>query len=117
MAILDGLTIEDFEKLPDALARNHELVDRELVDVSGNTPEHNWLRDLLGRLLGNFVEEHKLGNIILDQDYDFDSKAHGPDLSFVEPSKVHLFARRRGVQPFVPDRPLRLYRRAIVSNR
>jgi hypothetical protein len=37
MANLVGLTIEDFERLPHVLARNHELVDGELVDVSGNT--------------------------------------------------------------------------------
>lgn len=35
MASVTGLTIEDFEKLPDALALNHELVDGELVDVLG----------------------------------------------------------------------------------
>ena len=40
MAILSGLTIDDFEKLPDALALNHELVGGELVDVSGNTGNH-----------------------------------------------------------------------------
>lgn len=103
MATLAGLTIEDFEKLPEALARNHELVDGELIDVSGNVPEHNWLRDLLGRILGNFVDEHQLGNLIAEQEYDFGGNGHGPDLSFVKQSKVHLFDRKRRVQPFVPD--------------
>jgi hypothetical protein len=36
MAIATGITIEEFEQLPAALAHNHELVDGELVDVSGN---------------------------------------------------------------------------------
>jgi hypothetical protein len=54
--VMDGLTIEDFERLPDALARNHELVDGELVDVSGNTGEHNGLRDMLIVLLLPFVK-------------------------------------------------------------
>jgi hypothetical protein len=36
MATATGLTIDDFERLPEALAHNHELVDGELVDVSGN---------------------------------------------------------------------------------
>jgi len=31
---IGGLTIEEFEQLPNALARNHELVDGRLVDVS-----------------------------------------------------------------------------------
>ena len=39
------LTIDDFELLPGDIAKNRELVDGELVDVSGNTPIHNWLRD------------------------------------------------------------------------
>jgi hypothetical protein len=37
MAVLAELTIEDFEQLPIALAHNHELVDGELADVSGNS--------------------------------------------------------------------------------
>ena len=51
MAVATGLTIEDFEKLPDDLAHYHELVDGELIDVSGNTGEHNELRDLLAERL------------------------------------------------------------------
>jgi hypothetical protein len=42
-----GLTIGDFERLPDALAHYHELVDGELIDVSGNILEHNELRTYL----------------------------------------------------------------------
>jgi len=41
VAITTGITIEEFERLPDALAKNRELVNGELVDVSGNTPAHN----------------------------------------------------------------------------
>ncbi|MDQ2899326.1 MAG: Uma2 family endonuclease [Acidobacteriota bacterium] len=63
MATAIGLTIEDFEKLPDALAYNHELVDGELIDVSGNVLEHNCLRELLVVLLLPFVEQRKLGKI------------------------------------------------------
>ncbi|HEV3331975.1 MAG TPA: hypothetical protein VG096_13380 [Bryobacteraceae bacterium] len=35
MASVTGLTIDDFERLPQEQAKNHELVDGELVDVSG----------------------------------------------------------------------------------
>ncbi len=44
MAIETGITIEEFELLPDSLAHNHELVDGELVDVSGKTLYHNFLQ-------------------------------------------------------------------------
>lgn len=62
MAAFTGLTIEDFEQLPEALARNHELVDGELVDVSGNNAQHNLLRDLLARLLAVYVEDRPARN-------------------------------------------------------
>ena len=83
MAIAAGLTIEDFEKLPDALALNHELVDGALVDVSGNTLKHNALRDTLVALLKPLVLEARLGAIISEQEFDFGGNAHGPDVSFI----------------------------------
>jgi len=103
MAVATGLTIDDFEKLPADLARNHELVDGELVDVSGNTPEHNLLRDLLISLLVPYVRQHGLGKVIGEQEYNFDGNAHGPDLSFVCSEKSELLNRKRRVQLFVPD--------------
>lgn len=103
MATITGLTIEDFEKLPDALAHNHELVDGELIDVFGNVPKHNGLRDLLVELLRPLVRENQLGRIISEQEYDFDGNAHGPDVSFISRSKLHLVDMDRRVQPFVPD--------------
>ncbi len=103
MALSGGLTIEDFEKLPDLLALNHELVDGELVDVSGNTAGHNLLRDLLVCLLKPAVEITSRGMIISEQDFDFGGNAHGPDVSFFGADKVRLLNRRLRVQRFVPD--------------
>src|SRR5579864_7982574 len=103
MAIAAGITIEEFEQLPDALAHNHELVDGELVDVSGNTLFHNRLRDRLVRLLGPLVEESKLGMIVSEQEFDFNINAHGPDVSFIRATKAHLIDGKRRVQLFVPD--------------
>jgi Uma2 family endonuclease len=101
MAVGAGLTIEDYEKLPDALARNHELVDGELVPVSGNTPRHNRLRDLLVHLLMPYAET--LGMVITEQEFDFEGNAHAPDVSFVAGNKHHLWNWDRRVQPFTPD--------------
>jgi Uma2 family endonuclease len=103
MALVSGLTIEDFEKLPDALALNHELVDGALVEVSGNTLIHNRLRDLLIRLLSEHVERQKLGEIVSEQEFDFQGNAHGPDLSLIGPAKLHLLNQRLRVQRLVPD--------------
>ena len=103
MAIAPGITIEEFELLPDALACSHELVNGELVKVSGNTFGHNLLRDLLVRLLYVHVEESKLGKIISEQGFDFGGNAHGPDVALIGPAKLHLIDRKRRVQLFVPD--------------
>src|SRR5215469_10267045 len=81
MAIVTGLTIEEFEQLPDALAHNHELVKGEFVDVSGNIGNHNSLRDVLVELMRPYVRENKLGRVLSEQEYDFDGDA-GPDISF-----------------------------------
>jgi Uma2 family endonuclease len=103
MQLVSPLTIDDFERLPDELAYYHELVDGELVDVSGNTPNHNGLRDLLIAMLLPFVKEHKLGRVVGEQEYDFDGNAHGPDVTFFSPEKLKLCDGKLRVQRFVPD--------------
>jgi len=103
MASVTGLTIDDFEKLPDALALNHELVDGELVEVSGNTLIHNRLRHQLVALLSALVEQGKLGEVISEQEFDFGGNAHGPDVCFVSAAKLPLLNPKRRVQRCVPD--------------
>jgi len=100
---MTGLTIEDFENLPDERAHNHELVDGELVDVSGNTGGQNRLRDAILEQLGPSVREHKLGLVVSEQEYQFGRNAHGPDVSFLGPAKAEIFDNRLRVQRFVPD--------------
>jgi hypothetical protein len=61
MQLVSPLTIDDFERLPDELAYYHELVDGELVDVSGNIlGNHNRLRDLLIMMLLFYVKNASL---------------------------------------------------------
>src|SRR5947209_15576094 len=98
-----GLTIEEFEELPDILAHNHEAIDGELVDVIGNTAGHILLRDGFMELLRPYVRQHRLGLVISEQEFDFGDNAHGPDISFMGPSKVELLDRHLRVQRFVPD--------------
>src|SRR5215472_2519594 len=99
----DGITIEEYENLPNALARGRELNDGELVDVSDRTAYHNMLRDLLLVLLAPVARERKLGTIICGQAFDFDGNAHGPDVSLIGAAKLHLIEGERRVQVFVPD--------------
>jgi Uma2 family endonuclease len=103
MAVASRITIEEFELLPEALAHNHALVDGELVEVSGNTIRHNYLRELCVELLAPYVRQRGLGRIITEQEYDFDGNAHGPDVSFISTAKLPLREWKRRVQRFVPD--------------
>jgi Uma2 family endonuclease len=103
MQLVGPITIDDFERLPDELAYYHELVDGKLVDVSGNTGDHNALRDLLIAMLLPYVKEHKLGRVVSEQEYDFDGNAHGPDVTFFGPDKAKLCEGKLRVQRFVPD--------------
>jgi Uma2 family endonuclease len=97
------LTIEDFERLPSEQAKNHELIDGELVAVSGNSLNHNSLRDLLIAMLYPIVRERKLGTVVAEQEYDFDGNAHGPDVTFFGQAKQALADLSKRVQRFVPD--------------
>ena len=103
MATATQLTIEDFERLPVEEAKNHELVDGELVPVSGNTLQHNDLRDLLVSRMKPFASEHHLGMVVSEQEFDFAGNAHGPDVSFFGPAKMTLADRQKRIQRFVPD--------------
>ncbi len=82
MAATARLTIDDFERLPQEQAENHELVDGELVEVPGNTAYHNLTKILVIGLLYPAILEWRLGTLLTGQDYDFDGNAHGPDVSF-----------------------------------
>ncbi|MGO9260697.1 MAG: Uma2 family endonuclease [Bryobacteraceae bacterium] len=103
MATTARLTIDDFERLPQEQAKNHELVDGELIPVPGNTPEHIDIQDLLIEVLRPFVRERRLGKVYAELEYDFGGNAHAPDLSFFGPAKKALMNRRKRVQRFVPD--------------
>ena len=100
---LDGITIEEFECLPDALALNHELVDGELVDVSGNTLGHNLLRGCWLVCFCSTSMNTSSAECISEQEYDFDGNAHGPDVTFFGPEKAKLLNGKLRVQRFVPD--------------
>lgn len=101
------LTIEDYERLPQEMADWHELVDGELVDVSGNTGYHHSLRDFLIVLLRPLVRERRLGMVISEQHFDFDGNAHGPDVSFFGPEKcpcTRAVSECRNSCPISPSR-------------
>jgi Uma2 family endonuclease len=103
VATKTGLTIEDFERLPLEAAENRELVDGELVDVSGNIRLHIKLRDRVLFLLLSWLNSGHIGDAAAEQEYDFLGNAHAPDVSFEGPEKMGLIDNFKRVQRYVPD--------------
>jgi Uma2 family endonuclease len=103
VATTTSLTIDDFERLPADAVQNRELVDGELIDVSGNTPLHNIVRDELLSHLMVWAKAQSAGRVIAEQEYDFLGNAHGPDVSFFGREKQALLDNYKRVQRFVPD--------------
>ena len=85
------------------MSEGHELVDGELVDVSGNTLRHNSIQVRLSSALLHVVDEGRLGTVVAEQEYDFNGNAHGPDVSFFGLEKLSLIDPDKRVQRFVPD--------------
>jgi Uma2 family endonuclease len=111
MASNTAITVEEFESLPFALSHDAELVDGELVKVSGNTGLHNRLRDLLVVLLTPFVEKQGLGQIVSEQEFDFDDNVHGPYVVLIGADRLDRFDLSKRVQRFAPTFAIE-----IVSN-
>jgi Uma2 family endonuclease len=88
VASTTSLTIDDFERLPAEAVRNRELVDGELVDVSGNTAIHNKVRDRLIAQLLWWLNQNHTGDAIAEQGDDFLGNAHGPDVSYYGAEKL-----------------------------
>jgi Uma2 family endonuclease len=106
--VIDGLTIEEYEALPAALAVNHELEDGKLIEVSGNTLRHNWVRDALLEILQAAARKSGAGKIVTEQEFDFDGNAHAPDLSLIAAADLKKQDPDKRVQRFVPKLAIEL---------
>jgi len=84
------LTIEQFDQVPMKEETLYELKDGEVVIMTEPMPRHNWVRDNIARLMGNFVEERKLGRVFLETGYQLSPETvRIPDFSFVSADRMH----------------------------
>ena len=100
------MTADELMRLPDDGMR-HELVRGELQSMSPASARHGKIALKLGRSLGNYVEEHHLGEtygaetgFILESDPD---TVRAPDVAFVRSERVASFDNERGYGPEAPD--------------
>jgi Uma2 family endonuclease len=90
MATKTLLTIEQFDQLPFTEGVLYELNEGKLVTLTEPMPRHNWVRDNVARLTGNFVEERKLGRVFLETAYQLTPETvRIPDVSFVPADRMH----------------------------
>ncbi|MBC7925493.1 MAG: Uma2 family endonuclease [Bryobacteraceae bacterium] len=102
-SVAPKLTVEDYERLPQDQVHNQELIDGELVEVSGNTAAHIRVSYDLSLRLGNFIRAGNLGEVAVEMEFDFGGNVYAPDISFFTPAKSQQVVLLKRVQPFVPD--------------
>lgn len=83
------LTLEQFDQLPEKEGVLYELNEGDLVIMTEPMPRHNRVRDKIARHLGNFVEERKLGWVLVENgDQLGPETVRIPDVSFVPADRV-----------------------------
>ena len=90
MATTKVWTVEDVERLPDDDYR-YALIRGVLYGMPPTKPRHGRITNVIGRFLGDFVDEHDLGEVydqsgfVLERDPDV---LIAPDLAFVARERV-----------------------------
>jgi len=93
------LTIEEFDQLPIQEGVLYELNQGELVTMTEPMPRHNWVRDNIARLMGNYVEARKLGKVFLETGYRLmPETVRIPDVSFVAADQVRTLDLDRRIE-------------------
>jgi Uma2 family endonuclease len=99
MATKTLLTIEQFDQLPVTEGVLYELNEGELVTMTGPMPRHNFVRDRVARLMGNFVEARKLGTVFLETGYQLTPETvRIPDVSFIPADRMRGIDLDRRIQ-------------------
>lgn len=96
-------TAETFFDSP--LSQNHELVEGKLVKTMPAGFIHGVVTQRVGRLLGNFVYENKLGEVAAaETGFVLTGKTfRGADSAFISSEKLAQFGYPEGFFPTAPD--------------
>jgi Uma2 family endonuclease len=99
MATKTLLTIEQFDQLPVKEGILYELDEGEVVIMTEPMPRHNAVRDSIARLMGNSVEERKLGKVFVETGYQLSPETvRIPDVSFVPADRMRDIDLDRRIQ-------------------
>ena len=84
------LTIQQFDELPVKEGVLYELNGGELITVTEPMPRHNRVRDTIARLMGNFLEERRLGAVFVETGYQLTAETvRIPAVSFMPADRMH----------------------------
>lgn len=104
-------TADMLERLPDDGWR-YELLEGRVVRMPPPGPDHGRLEARLSRWLGNYIEDHRLGEIYVGESgWDLTRPGElaetvlGADIAFVRATRLPLPPPRRGTayRPLAPD--------------
>jgi len=97
-------TVEQFEQLPEEEAVRFELDEGDLVEVAAATLAQNLVRDRIGRTLGTYIDEHRLGILIAEQEFRLSEKTvRRPDQAFIRQQNMGRVRCDKSIQEVMPD--------------
>jgi Uma2 family endonuclease len=81
-----------------------ELVEGEIVNMGASGARHGGIGVRLVRRLGNWVEEHQLGEVYTpDTGFEIGENVRIPDVAFVSAARIPDTGEPIGFWPFAPD--------------
>ncbi len=99
------MTVEQFAEAMTAETENFELVDGELIPMSGASHRHNRVKDLLGHFLWVYFKTHAAGEAVSEDACRItDDTVRIPDLSvFLGEDRLRQLDQEEFPVPFSPD--------------
>ncbi len=87
------------------ISQNHELVEGELVKTMPAGFIHGIVAQRVGRLMGNFVEDNNLGEVVAaETGFILGEKTfRGADSAFISNEKLQKYGYPQGFFPTAPD--------------
>lgn len=101
-----ALSAKDFDKwvnLPENVGQNYEFIAGEIIAVVSN-PNSSKLGITIGRLIGNFVDEHDLGHVTgADGGYQVGDERYIPDVAYISYKRMPELMSEEGYVIAAPD--------------
>lgn len=94
------ISIEEYGALPEREGFKYELNEGELITVAASPRlPHNRVRDRLGRRLGSFVDEHRLGEVTMETDFELsEGVVRIPDIAFIRAERLSVLDPRQRIK-------------------